>query len=125
MRLYTCRWTVHTAQCTLKPTISHQNSCVCSQVKNLNPIDLNRLEFVGDALEQLRQEVDSDAAVLGFIGAPWTLATYIIEGGSSSYYKVIKSMMYGNPMLLETLLTFLADQIAIYAIYQVTKQGLQ
>ena len=42
------------------------------------------------ALTQLRQEVNNQAAVLGFIGSPWTLATYIIEGGSSSLYKNIK-----------------------------------
>ena len=42
------------------------------------------------ALTQLRQEVNNQAAVLGFVGSPWTLATYIIEGGSSSLYKNIK-----------------------------------
>lgn len=92
------------------------------QFKTLNPIDLDRLEFVGASLKLLREEVASDAAVLGFIGAPWTLATYIVEGGSSSYYKVIKSMMFSNPQLLDTLLAFLADQIATYAIYQVTNR---
>lgn len=88
-------------------------------MESLHPIDLERLSFVGTSLKLLREEVGSQAAVVGFIGAPWTLATYIIEGGSSSYYKIIKAMMYSNPKLLDTLLSFLAIQIAEYAKYQV------
>ena len=47
-------------------------------------LDLSKLEFVGRALGQLRSVVGGQAAVLGFVGSPWTLATYIIEGASSS-----------------------------------------
>lgn len=88
-------------------------------MENLHSIDVDRLGFVGSSLKLLREEVGSEAAVLGFIGAPWTLATYMIEGGSSSYYKIIKAMMHSNPELLEKLLSFLAIQIAEYAKYQV------
>ena len=62
------------------------------QVKKLHALDFSKVDFVGRALTQLRQEVNNQAAVLGFVGSPWTLATYIIEGGSSSLYKNIKSM---------------------------------
>ena len=60
------------------------------------------------------------AAVLGFVGSPWTLATYIIEGKSSSLYKTIKSMLYTAPEVLDALLSHLADQIATYMCFQIS-----
>lgn len=89
------------------------------QVKNLHALDFSKVEFVGRALTQLRQEVNNQAAVLGFVGSPWTLATYIIEGGSSSLYKTIKSMCFSSPELLDALLSHLADQMAAYIKYQI------
>ena len=52
--------------------------------------------FVGEALGQLRQEVGNNATVLGFVGAPFTLASYIVEGGTSTHYKVIKKMAFDS-----------------------------
>lgn len=57
--------------------------------------------------------------MLGFVGSPWTLATYIIEGSSSGLYKTIKTMIHGNPDLLSALLSHLAEQIATYSCYQI------
>ena len=59
------------------------------------------------------------AAVLGFVGSPWTLATYIIEGRSSALYKTIKTMLYKAPAVLQALLGHLADQIATYSCFQI------
>jgi hypothetical protein len=56
---------------------------------------------------------------LGFVGSPWTLATYVIEGSSSGLYKTIKTMMHSNPDLLAALLSHLAEQIATYSVYQI------
>lgn len=64
------------------------------------------------------------AAVLGFVGSPWTLATYVIEGSSSGLYKTIKTMIHGNPDLLSALLSHLAEQIATYSCYQI-RSGAQ
>lgn len=86
---------------------------------------LDQVSFVGESLKLLRQEIGScSAAVLGFVGCPWTLATYVVEGGSSRTYKTIKTMMHTNPDLLDKLLTFLTHEIASYAIYQ-AKSGAQ
>lgn len=60
------------------------------------------------------------AAVLGFVGSPWTLATYIIEGKSSIHYKTIKTMLYKAPDVIDALLSHLADQIATYIGFQIT-----
>ncbi|KAH1144528.1 hypothetical protein AAZX31_12G218000 [Glycine max] len=88
-------------------------------LKVLHPIDLDRLKFVGDSLKILRQEVGGHAAVLGFVGAPWTIATYIVEGGTTRTYTTIKSMCHTAPHVLRTLLSHLTQAIADYVIFQV------
>jgi len=75
--------------------------------------------FVKEALGNLRREVGNEATVLGFIGAPYTMATYCVEGGTSSSYLEIKKMGYNEPELLHTLLDKLADNLAEYACYQI------
>jgi len=75
--------------------------------------------FVREALGNLRREVGDEATVLGFIGAPYTMATYCVEGGSSASYLEIKKMGYNDPALLHTLLDKLADNLAEYACYQI------
>ena len=75
--------------------------------------------YVGEALRRLRAEVGNQAAVLGFVGAPFTLASYIVEGGSSSKYTHIKRLAFSAPDVLHALLGKLADNIADYVRFQV------
>lgn len=89
------------------------------QLSVLRPIDLQQLSFVGESLGLIKKEVGGQSAVLGFVGCPWTLATYVVEGSSSSIYKNIKTMMFNAPQLLDALLGHLADQIAEYVKYQI------
>ena len=63
------------------------------------------IPFVGEVLGRLRSSVGNQAAVLGFVGAPWTLAAYVVEGKSSKNYAVIKKMAFqeriaSNPRVL-------------------------
>ncbi|XP_030550128.2 uroporphyrinogen decarboxylase 1, chloroplastic isoform X2 [Rhodamnia argentea] len=88
-------------------------------LKSLHPIDLGKLHFVGDSLRILRQEVEGRAALLGFVGAPWTIATYVVEGGTTRTYTVIKSMCHTAPHVLRALLSHIAQAIAEYVIFQV------
>lgn len=88
-------------------------------LKALHPIDLEKLQFVGDSLRILRKEVGDEAAVLGFVGAPWTIATYIVEGGTTRTYTTIKSMCHTAPHVLKALLSHLAQAISDYIIFQV------
>jgi len=74
--------------------------------------------YVGEALTRLRQEVGDEATVLGFAGCPYTLATYIIEGGSSKNFTHIKRMMLAEPATLHALLDKLATNVADYVRYQ-------
>lgn len=64
-------------------------------------------------------QVGNDAAVLGFVGAPFTLATYIVEGGSSKNFAAIKRMAFAESAVLHALLDKLADNVADYVRYQV------
>ncbi|QEY31410.1 uroporphyrinogen decarboxylase [Synechococcus sp. RSCCF101] len=90
------------------------------QVDNLRPLEpAEALPFVGEVLTRLRQSVGNRAAVLGFAGAPWTLAAYAVEGRSSKNYAVIKAMAFQEPELLHRLLSHLADAIATYIGYQI------
>lgn len=90
------------------------------QVEKLTPFDPEATcPFVGKALKTLRQEVGNNATVLGFVGAPWTLAAYAVEGKSSKSYSVIKGMAFSQPDILHKLLSHLADSIANYVRYQI------
>ena len=60
----------------------------------------------------------SQSTVLGFVGAPFTLATYIVEGGMSKNYTHIKKLMFSNPDVLHGLLQKLADAVVTYIKYQ-------
>jgi len=86
-------------------------------LRPLNPVEA--LPFVGEVFQRLRQSVGNQAAVLGFVGAPWTLAAYAVEGRSSKNYAVIKAMAFQEPALLHRLLGNLADAIATYVLYQI------
>ncbi|CAL5405944.1 unnamed protein product [Camellia sinensis] len=88
-------------------------------LKALHPIDLEKLHFVGESLRILRQEVRGQAAILGFVGAPWTIATYIVEGGTTRTYTTIKSMCHTAPHVLRAILSHLTRAISDYIVFQV------
>jgi uroporphyrinogen decarboxylase len=74
--------------------------------------------FTGRILSALHREVGGDAAVLGFVGAPWTLASYLIEGGGSKSFSGIKQMKGNDPRTLHRLLDLLADVVADVLSFQ-------
>lgn len=88
-----------------------------NKIKVIDPY--KHTPFVAQALKNLRAEVGKKATVLGFVGLPYTLATYMVEGGSSKEYKEIKSLGYQNPAVLHAMLDKLADNIGDYAIFQI------
>ncbi|HEY9796143.1 MAG TPA: uroporphyrinogen decarboxylase [Leptolyngbyaceae cyanobacterium] len=90
------------------------------QIDKLHPLEPEEsLPFIREILQTLRREVGNKAAVLGFVGAPWTLAAYAIEGKSSKNYSIIKGMAFSEPTMLHQFLGKLADAIAVYARYQI------
>lgn len=87
-----------------------------AQVRDLVPEEA--VPYVGQTLRALKAEVGNASAILGFVGAPFTLASYIIEGGSSKNYSTIKRLAFGTPEVLHSLLQKLANSIAGYIRYQ-------
>lgn len=75
--------------------------------------------YIRTILGALRSEVGNEAAVLGFVGSPWTLAAYAVEGKTSKSYVNIKRMAFSEPEMLHQLLSKLADNIGIYACHQI------
>jgi len=72
------------------------------------------LRYVMDAVRAIRKELKGEIPLIGFSGSPWTLATYMIEGGSSKAFTKIKKMMYAEPQTLHLLLDKLADSVISY-----------
>ena len=71
-----------------------------------------------EALKLVRAALPPQKALIGFAGAPFTLATYLIEGGPSRNYAVTKSVMYANPDLWHDLMNRLSDMIIVYMLAQ-------
>ncbi len=77
------------------------------------------LSHVLQAIRQIRAELDGKTPLIGFAGAPFTLASYLIEGGKSSNYAIAKTMMYSDPALWNELLDKLARVVREYLVAQV------
>jgi len=78
-----------------------------------------RLDYVPQALRLVRRELDGGKMLLGFGGSPWTLATYMVEGGSSKTFSRVKALFYEErpafDALMETLTAALIDYFAMQA----------
>jgi len=78
-----------------------------------------RLAYVGDALRLTRSKLGEDTALLGFSGAPWTLACYMTEGGSAKDYTAVKHLAMTEPTQFEALMQKLTDAIVDYLHLQI------
>jgi uroporphyrinogen decarboxylase len=83
----------------------------------VNP--LQDLGYVTDAVKLIRRELHGRVPLIGFSGSPWTLATYMVEGGSSREFKFAKGMLYEQPQLMHQLLAKLAQSVAAYLNAQI------
>ncbi|NDL65932.1 uroporphyrinogen decarboxylase [Acerihabitans arboris] len=72
------------------------------------------LGYVMNAVRTIRRNLQGDVPLIGFSGSPWTLATYMVEGGSSKVFTKIKQMMYAEPRTLHLLLDKLAASVTLY-----------
>ncbi|MBS9425849.1 uroporphyrinogen decarboxylase [Photorhabdus caribbeanensis] len=82
------------------------------------------LGYVMDAVRAIRKALAGQVPLIGFSGSPWTLATYMVEGGSSKAFTKIKKMMYVEPAIMHLLLDKLADSVILYLNAQI-KAGAQ
>jgi uroporphyrinogen decarboxylase len=82
----------------------------------------SKLTYVYDTIKLLRKQLDErgdEIALIGFTGAPWTLATYMIEGQGTKTYNICKKMMYSNPELLHDILRKVTDVVKLYMEKQI------
>ncbi|MFC3022569.1 uroporphyrinogen decarboxylase [Vibrio zhugei] len=89
-----------------------------------NPDPEGELQYVMNAVRQIRKDLQGEVPLIGFSGSPWTLATYMVEGGPSKAFTKIKKMMYAEPATLHLLLDKLADSVIDYLNAQI-KAGAQ
>lgn len=87
--------------------------------KKNKEVFLSHLQPVFDTIERIKTQLDSKTALIGFAGSPWTVATYMIEGGSSKDFKSIKSMMYANEEDFSDFIDVVADYTAEYLLKQI------
>ncbi len=88
-------------------------------INGLAAPDLDQLRYVFDAVASIRRELNGRVPLIGFAGSPWTLACYMVEGGSTADYRQIKSMLYARPDLLHRILSVNADSVAQYLNAQI------
>ena len=90
-----------------------------AQIDALNVRNGADLGYVSEAVELVKRKLDGKTPLIGFVGAPFTLASYMIEGGGSRHYAHTKRLMYGEPAAWNTLLAKIVDVLAPYAAAQV------
>ncbi|EDP46107.1 uroporphyrinogen decarboxylase [Rickettsiella grylli] len=95
-----------------------------SDIKALSIPDPTDLNYVMDAIRLTRQELKGKVPLIGFAGSPWTLACYMVEGGSSRDFIKIRSLLYQEVKTLHYLLNSLTQAIILYLRAQI-KAGVQ
>lgn len=91
-----------------------------ADVESLEVVDTaSQLSYVTDAVSTIRRELNGRVPLIGFSGSPWTLATYMIEGGSSRDFRAAKQMMYTQPEVMTLLLEKLTDSVIDYLNAQI------
>lgn len=88
-------------------------------VDRINDFDPESLQYVYDALKITRRALDPKKALIGFAGAPFTVASYMIEGGGSRNYENTKGLMYKDPGAWHTMMEKLSTATASYLNNQI------
>ena len=88
-------------------------------VADLAVPDMAKLQYVFDAVSSIRKALNGRVPLIGFSGSPWTLACYMVEGGGSDDYRLVKSLMYRRPDLMHRILAVNADSVAAYLNAQI------
>jgi uroporphyrinogen decarboxylase len=101
------------------PKFAKTISCL-SDIEQLPiPDPEQSLKYVMDAIRLTKKELNGKVPLIGFSGSPWTLATYMVEGGSSKAFTKIKRLLYSKPKVLHLLLEKLAESVALYLNAQI------
>ena len=95
--------------------VIHNPVRTAKDVDRIVPLESNaELEFVMETVRQTRQDLPADMPLIGFAGAPFTLASYMIEGGASRNYAATKQLMFSDHAAWDQLMEHLVSSISIY-----------
>jgi len=89
-----------------------RNADDVNKLKSVDPF--KQLKYVLDAVALAKKELNGRVPLIGFAGSPWTLMTYMVEGGGSKNFSEIKKFIYNQPEAAHKLLDKLADNVADY-----------
>lgn len=91
-----------------------------ASIQNLPiPDPEQELRYVMDAVRTIRRELNGSVPLIGFSGSPWTLATYMVEGGTTKDFGKVKGMMFEMPEAMHLLLDKLAQSVTTYLNAQI------
>jgi uroporphyrinogen decarboxylase len=91
-----------------------------SDIERLTKPDVGgKLTYVFDAVSTIKKNLKNTVPLIGFSGSPWTLATYMVEGGSSKSFSKVKALMFQDPHHMNQLLDILADTVIDYLNAQI------
>ena len=91
-----------------------------ADVESLPDVNIaDELSYVTDAVALIRKELNGSVPLIGFSGSPWTLATYMIEGGGSKDFRLAKQFLYDHPEAMHLLLDKLARAVTDYLNAQI------
>ncbi|PID46230.1 MAG: uroporphyrinogen decarboxylase [Proteobacteria bacterium] len=79
----------------------------------------DKLSYVTDAVRTIRKALNGRVPLIGFSGSPWTLATYMVEGGTSKDFSKVKGMLYSAPTTMHKMLDKIADSVISYLNAQI------
>jgi uroporphyrinogen decarboxylase len=102
------------------PVVTTELRCMADvdRLTELGDVD-EKLPFIRETLEALRRETEGSCTLVGFVGAPWTLAAYAVEAGGTKDARNVKKMMYQTPEVAHKLVDKLAVMAGEYAAHQV------
>src|SRR5574338_907829 len=90
------------------------------EIRNLTAPDPHvELQYVMDAVAEIRRALDGSVPLIGFSGSPWTLACYMVEGASSDDYRTVKTLAYSRPDLMHHILDVTAQAVVAYLNAQI------
>ena len=101
------------------PKFAHPVRCAADVDRLPIPDPAGELRYVIDAVSLIRRELRGRVPLIGFAGSPWTVGTYMVEGGGSKTFGLIKRMMYESPRVLHRMLDVLARSTILYLNAQI------
>lgn len=87
--------------------------------KYFKDFDTRKINKVYEIISKVKAKLPKDSALIGFVGSPWTVMTYLLEGRGKKNFEIAPKFVYGNNILAQELIDFLTEKTIIHLIGQV------